>query len=57
MIDRFTVDEDSSDETRISALIRCCLHIEPDHLTDEDFWKEWGRVKYFMTLAYQVKWK
>lgn len=57
MIDRYTVNEDSSDETRISALIHCCLHIDPDTLTDEDFWKCWGRVKYYMGLANQVKWQ
>ena len=56
MIDRYTVDEDSSDETRISALIHCCLHIDPDELTEEQFWKCWGRVKYYMSLANQVKW-
>lgn len=56
MIDRFTVDSDSSDESRISALIHCCLHIDPDNLTEEEYWKAWGRVKYFMSLAYQIKW-
>lgn len=56
MIDRYRVDDDSSDESRISALIHCCLHIDPDNLPEDDFWKYWGRVKYYMGLVHQVKW-
>lgn len=56
MIDRYRVDDDSSDESRIAALIHCCLRIDPDDLTEEDFWKCWGRVKYYMSLVHQVKW-
>jgi hypothetical protein len=57
MIDRYTVNEDSSDETRISALIHCCLRINPEDLTEEEFWKHWGRVKYYLGLVHQVKWQ
>jgi hypothetical protein len=56
MIDRYQVDDDSSDETRISALIHCCLRVDPDELTDDDFWKLWGRVKYYLGLVHQIKW-
>lgn len=55
MIDRYTITEDSSDETRMAALIHCCLRIDPDGLDDETFFKLWGRTKFFMELAYQVK--
>lgn len=56
MIDRYTITEDSSDETRIGALIHCCLNIDPDQLTDDEFWKLWGRVKFYLGLIHQVKW-
>lgn len=40
----------------MSAIIRCVLHINPDDLTDEEFYRAWGQVKYFTSLAYQIKW-
>ena len=55
IIDRYRIDEDASDESKISALIRCVLHTDPDLMTDEEFYRAWFQVKYFMSLAYQVK--
>jgi len=40
----------------MAAIIACVLHIDPDKLSDEEFYKAWGRVKFFTSLAYQIKW-
>lgn len=55
MIDRYTVNDDSSDETRIAAFIHCCFGLDPDHLPEEEFWKLWGRVKFYLKIVHQVK--
>jgi hypothetical protein len=41
----------------MGALIRCVLHLEPNEMTDEEFARAWGQVKFFTELAYQIKYQ
>ena len=40
---------------RISAFIRCVLHIEPDLLSEDEWHKAWGQVKFYLEIVHQVK--
>lgn len=42
---------------RMSALIACVLHIEPDTLSEEEWHRAWGRVKFFLEIAHSVEFK
>ena len=45
---------------RMYALIRGCFHLSPaqiDAMDDYDFWEAYYQAKYFVQLAYQVKYE
>lgn len=41
----------------MAAMIRCCCHLDPEKLSEDEFFKEYGRAKYFLTVAHQVKYE
>lgn len=41
----------------MAALIRCCLHIDPEAMTEDEFAKAWCQVKYYLSVAHSVKFK
>lgn len=38
----------SCEERIISAWLRYCFHIDPDALTEEEFWARWYELRYCM---------
>lgn len=36
-------------------MMRCILHLDPEKLSDEEWSKAWGQVKYFLEVVHQVK--
>jgi len=39
----------------MGAFIRCCLHIDPSRLTEDEFAVAWGQVKYYCEVIHQIK--
>jgi len=39
----------------MAAYIRCCCHLDPEALSDDEFAKEYCRAKWFLEVAHQVK--
>lgn len=41
--------------SRMAAMVRCCCHLDPESLSEDQFLKEYSRAKYFLEVAHQVK--
>ncbi len=41
----------------MAALIRGCLHINPNDLNEDEFVEAWGQSKYLAHALYQVEFK
>lgn len=39
----------------MSALIRCCLHINPKDLNEDEFHEAWAQTKYYLETVNQVR--
>jgi hypothetical protein len=39
----------------MSAFIHCVLRIDPDTLTEDEWHRAWGRVKFYLEIVHQVK--
>ena len=39
----------------MAAFIRCCCHLDPDTLDEDQFIKEYCRAVYYLEVAHQVK--
>jgi len=40
---------------RMAAMIACVLHIDPATLSEDEWHRAWGRVKFFLETAHSVK--
>lgn len=38
----------------MAAMIACVLRLEPDTLSEDEFHKAWGRVKFYLEVAHSV---
>jgi hypothetical protein len=39
----------------MNALIRGTLHIDPKHLSEDEWHEAWGQTKYYLEIVNQVK--
>lgn len=42
---------------RMAALIRGCLHINAETLSEDEFIKAWSQTKYYLSIVHQVEFK
>ena len=54
-LEGYRLTHNSSEESKWSARLRYHFHIDPDQLTDEDFWQRVAELRFVMTETGQWK--
>lgn len=54
-IAEYTITTESSEESQIDAYIRYYFHENPDNMTDDEYWKAWGQLKFVLKQTGQYK--
>lgn len=55
-IEEYEISNSGPEIVRCNAFIACVLHVDPELLSEEEWAKSWGRVKFYLETVSQVKW-